>query len=103
MKSLGADYLLPGHDIPHLFEDVRLLLEQVGDGIIHFQDSILHHLEARDEADVEQLVFDIRQSRSIPIPKSYEFLLVTTITVVLLGLKRAGLVRMNEKGVWSRI
>jgi glyoxylase-like metal-dependent hydrolase (beta-lactamase superfamily II) len=103
MKSLGADYLLPAHDIPHLFEDVRLLIEQVGDGVIHFQDSILHHLEAREEADVEQLVFDIRQSRSIPVPKSYEFLLVTTITAVLQGLQRAGLVRTDDKGVWSPI
>ncbi|MFW9887230.1 MAG: MBL fold metallo-hydrolase [Candidatus Thorarchaeota archaeon] len=103
MKALGADYLLPGHDIPHLFEDVRLLLEQVGDGIIHFQDSILHHLEARDEADVEQLVFDIRESRSIPIPQTYEFLLVTTITVVLQGLQSAGLVRADDRGVWTRI
>ncbi|MHA2140470.1 MAG: MBL fold metallo-hydrolase [Candidatus Thorarchaeota archaeon] len=103
MKSLGADYLLPGHDIPHLFEEVGLHIEQVSDGVIHFQDSILNHLEARREADVEQLVFDIRESRSIPVPRSYEFLLITTITVVLQGLQRAGLVRANDKGVWSPI
>ncbi len=103
MESLGADYLLPAHDIPHLFEDVRLVIEQVSDGVIHFQDSILHHLEARGDADVEQLVFDIRMARSIPVPDIYEFLLITTITVVLQGLQQAGLVRTDEKGVWSPV
>ncbi|MFW9800469.1 MAG: MBL fold metallo-hydrolase, partial [Candidatus Thorarchaeota archaeon] len=100
LKSLNAEYLLPSHDVPHLFGDVNLLLEQVSDGVIHFQDSLLHHLSARGEADVEQLVFDTKQSRSVPIPVTYERLLSTTIQVVLKGLESAALVRSDSKGIW---
>jgi len=100
MQSFGADYLLPSHDVPRLFDDVSLLLEQVVDGVIHFQDSVLHHLSARGEADIEQVVFDIKQSRSIPVPTSYDYLLSTTTKVVLQGLEKAGLVRSDRKGIW---
>ncbi|MFX1603917.1 MAG: MBL fold metallo-hydrolase [Promethearchaeota archaeon] len=100
MQSLGADYLLPSHDVPHLFGDVSLLLEQIIDGVVHFQDSVLHHLSSRGEADVEQVVFDIKQARSIPVPITYEYLLSTTVLVVLQGLEKAGLVRSDSKGIW---
>ncbi|MFX0108826.1 MAG: MBL fold metallo-hydrolase [Candidatus Hodarchaeota archaeon] len=99
--DLGVEYLLPSHDTPVLFNEVRIIIEQVRDSVIHFQDSILYHLGAREEADVEQLMFDIRQARSIPIPTSYPHLLGTTIQVVLWGLEKAGLARETEKGVWS--
>lgn len=101
MKSLNAEYLLPAHDIPHLFDEVHLLLEQVHDGAIHFQDSLLQHLEARGDADIEQLVFDIQESRSIPVPRSYDYLLATTIEVILGDLAKAGLVMSDKNGVWS--
>lgn len=100
MQSFGADYLLPSHDVPHLFGDVNLLLEQVIDGVVHLQDSVLHHLSSRGEADVEQVVFDIKQARSIPVPTTYDYLLSTTIQVVLQGLEKAGLVRSDSKGIW---
>lgn len=98
--KLDIDYLLPSHDVPHMFDNVRMELKQVKDGILHFQDALLHHLRAREDADVEQLVFDIKQARSVPIPASYDFLITTTIQVILDGFKQAGLVRVNDKGVW---
>ncbi|MHA2379003.1 MAG: MBL fold metallo-hydrolase [Candidatus Thorarchaeota archaeon] len=101
MQSFGADYLLPSHDVPHLFGDVNLLLEEVIDGVVHFQDSVLHHLSSRGEADVEQVVFDVKQARSIPVPTTYEYLLSTTIQVILQCLEKAGLVRSDSKGIWS--
>lgn len=100
MAKLSIDYLLPSHDVPHMFGNVKLELEQVKDGILHFQDTLLHHLRAREEADIEQLVFDMKQARSVPIPTSYDFLVTTTIQVILDGFRQAGLVRVNDKGVW---
>jgi glyoxylase-like metal-dependent hydrolase (beta-lactamase superfamily II) len=103
LSKLGAEHLFPSHDSPHIFGDVGLQFESVRDGIIHLQDIILTYIGAREEADVEQLVFDIHQSRSVPIPKSLEALLTTTVHMTLLGLKEAGLVRHLGKGVWTRI
>ncbi|MFW9842433.1 MAG: MBL fold metallo-hydrolase [Candidatus Thorarchaeota archaeon] len=103
LSKLGVEYLFPAHDSPHIFGDVGLQFESVRDGIIHLQDIILTYIRAREEADVEQLVFDINQSRSVSIPMSLEALLTTTVHMTLLGLKEAGLVRSLGKGVWTRI
>ncbi|MFX1481704.1 MAG: MBL fold metallo-hydrolase [Promethearchaeota archaeon] len=103
LSKLGAEHLFPAHDTPHIYGDARLQFESVRDGIVHLQDIILTYIEARGEADVEQLVFDIDQSRSVPIPHSLEALLTTTIHVTLRGLKEAGLIRDLGKGVWARV
>ena len=100
LSKLSIDYLLPAHDVPSMFGDVRLQFEGARDGIIHLQDTILTHLEARGEADVEQLEFDIQQSRSVPIPTTLDALLATTIQVTLEGLAEAGLVKDLGKGIW---
>jgi len=49
------------------------------------------------------LVFDIHQSRSIPVPYSMNQLLSTTLQVCLQDLVTAGLVRVSDKEVWSVI
>ena len=102
LASLAPDYLLPAHDIPSLFGDVHLQFQDARDGIVHFQDTILSHLSARSEADLDQLEFDIRQSRSVPIPESLDALLTTTIQVVLVGLAEAGLVKDLGNGIWTK-
>lgn len=101
LSKLGADYLFPAHDTPHLFADARLQFEAVRDGVVHLQDTLLTLLSARGDADLEQFAFDIRQTRSVPIPQSYDSLLTTTIHVTLQGLKEAGLVRELGNGVWT--
>lgn len=100
LSNFDLDYLLPAHDVPALFGDVNLQFEGIRDGVIHLQDTILSHLEARGEADIEQLEFDIHQSRSVPIPVTLDALLATTIKVTLDGLAEAGLVKDLGKGVW---
>jgi len=102
LASLPVDYLLPAHDIPSLFKDAHLQFENVRDSIIHFQDTVLAHLAARGEADLDQLEFDIRQSRSVPIPISLDSLLTTTIQVSLIGLAEAGLVKDLGDGIWTK-
>ncbi len=102
ISKLSIDYLLPSHDVPYLFRDVKLQIEAVKDGVIHLQDTILSHLGAREEADVVQLVFDIRRARSVPVPETMDSLLSTTVLVVLRGLKNAGLVRDLGNGVWTK-
>jgi glyoxylase-like metal-dependent hydrolase (beta-lactamase superfamily II) len=103
LSKLDIDYLLPSHDVPALFRDVGLQFEAVRDGIVHLQDTILSHLEARGEADLGQLEFDIKQSRSVPIPMTLESLLRTTIQVTLEGLAEAGLVKDLGKGIWVKL
>jgi glyoxylase-like metal-dependent hydrolase (beta-lactamase superfamily II) len=103
LSNLGADHILPAHDTPHIFADARLQFQEVKDGVVHLQDTLLTLLSARGDADIEQFVFDIRQSRSVPIPQSYDTLLTTTIYVTLVGLKEAGLVRELDNGVWTRV
>ena len=102
LASLQVDYLLPAHDIPSLFGDVHLQFENVRDGLTHFQDTVLAHLASRGEADLDQLEFDIRQSRSVPIPESLNALLTTTIYVTLIGLSEAGLVKDLGDGIWTK-
>jgi glyoxylase-like metal-dependent hydrolase (beta-lactamase superfamily II) len=102
LAKLGIDYLLPSHDVPYLFNEAHLQFSSVKDGIIHLQDTILTYLAARGDADVEQLVFDVKQSRSVPIPESIEALIATTIQVALSGLEEAGLVKDLGKGIWTK-
>ncbi|MBN2228890.1 MAG: MBL fold metallo-hydrolase [Candidatus Thorarchaeota archaeon] len=103
LSKFDIEHLLPSHDVPYLFGEAHLQFESVRDGIVHLQDTILSHLGARGDADIEQLVFDIKQSRSVPIPESYDALLATTIQVVLEGLEEAGLVRHLGKGIWDKL
>ncbi len=103
LASLHPDYLLPSHDVPSLFGDVHLQFEDARDGIVHFQDTILSHLAARGEADLDQLEFDIRHSRSVPIPQGLDSLLTTTIYVILVGLSEAGLVKELGNGIWTKM
>jgi len=63
----------------------------------------LTHLEARGDADIEQLVFDVRQSRSVPIPESLDSLIKTTVQVTLEGLAEAGLVKNLGNGIWTKV
>jgi glyoxylase-like metal-dependent hydrolase (beta-lactamase superfamily II) len=102
LSKFAIDYLLPSHDVPYLFRDVKLQFEAVKDGVIHLQDTILSHLGARGEADIQQLVFDIRRARSVPVPETMDSLLSTTVLVTLRGLKHAGLVRDIGQGVWTK-
>lgn len=103
LSKLGADYLFPSHDTPHLFADIRLQFEAARDGVVHLQDTLLTLLSARGEADVEQLVFDIRQARSVPNLESYDALVTTTIHVTLTGLKEAGLITETRDGIWTKV
>ena len=101
LSKLDVDHLFPAHDTPHIFGDARLQFQSVRDGVVHLQDTLLTLLSARGDADIEQFVFDIRQTRSVPIPQSYDALLTTTIYVTLMGLKEAGLIRELGNGVWT--
>jgi glyoxylase-like metal-dependent hydrolase (beta-lactamase superfamily II) len=103
LSRLSVEHLLPAHDVPYLFGDARLQFRAVADGVIHLQDTVLTHLGARGEADIEQLVFDVRQSRSVPIPESYASLIATTIQVTLEGLAEAGLVKTLGKEIWTKV
>jgi glyoxylase-like metal-dependent hydrolase (beta-lactamase superfamily II) len=103
LAKLGVEHLLPAHDVPYLFGDARLQFDAVADSVVHLQDTVLTHLGARGDADIEQLVFDVRQSRSVPIPESLDSLIATTIQVTLEGLEEAGLVKTLSKGVWTKV
>ena len=102
ISKLEIDFLMPSHDSPHLFGEVRLQIEAVRDGVVHLQDTILSHLGARGEADIDQLMFDIKRARSVPVPEAIDALLSTTVEVTLRGLQEAGLVRDLGKGVWGK-
>ncbi|MFW9956452.1 MAG: MBL fold metallo-hydrolase [Candidatus Odinarchaeota archaeon] len=103
LAKLGVEHLLPAHDVPYLFGEARLQFGAVSDGVVHLQDTVLTHLGARGEADIEQLVFDVRQSRSVPIPESLDTLIKTTVLVTLEGLTEAGLVKNLGNGVWTKV
>jgi glyoxylase-like metal-dependent hydrolase (beta-lactamase superfamily II) len=103
LSKLDIEHLLPAHDVPYLFGDAHLQFGAVMDGVVHLQDTVLTHLGARGDADIEQLVFDVRQARSVPIPESFVSLIATTIQVTLEGLAEAGLVKYLDKGVWAKV
>jgi glyoxylase-like metal-dependent hydrolase (beta-lactamase superfamily II) len=103
LKSLNIEYLLPAHDVSHIMNDAPQQLIEVRNAVIQFQDTVLEHLKNRQEADIDQLVFDIKQARSIPVPQSLPYLLPTTIQVCLEGLSKAGLVVCKENELWSLI
>ncbi len=100
LSSLVVDYLMPSHDVPHMLGEVSLQFKEARDSIIQFQDTVLSHLTARGEADLEQMIFDIKQARSIPTPTDDYGLFSTTIEVCLRDLSRAGLVRVDGSGIW---
>jgi glyoxylase-like metal-dependent hydrolase (beta-lactamase superfamily II) len=101
LKSLDIEYLLPAHDVSHIMNDAPQQLEEVRNAVIQFQDAVLEHLKSRKEADIDQLVFDITQARSIPVPYSLPYLLPTTIQICLEGLSKAGLVTCMDNELWS--
>ena len=103
MKDLDFEYLLPAHDVSHIMNDAPLQLVEVRNAVIQFQDAVLDHIKSRNEADIDQLVFDIIQSRSISVPRSLPYLLPTTIQVCLEGLAKAGLVTCDDGEIWSLI
>lgn len=103
LTKMGIEHLLPAHDVPYLFGEARLQFGAVRDGTIHLQDMVLTYLGARGDADIGQLVFDVKQSRSVPIPESLDSLIATTIQVTLQGLAEAGLVKSIGNGIWTRV
>jgi glyoxylase-like metal-dependent hydrolase (beta-lactamase superfamily II) len=102
-QDLDISTLIPSHDEVHLNADVALQFKEVRNGVIDFQDAILNHVSARGDVDIEQLVYDIEQSRSLPIPEGLDSLLPTTIVVCLQDLEKAGLVRQDLDGIWHKI
>ena len=101
MESLEIEYLLPSHDTPYFFDDAKLQFSEVRDAVRQFQNHALENLKARGEVDIGQLVYDFRRLSSVPIPEVLEALLPTTILVALESLKKAGLVRVDQSGIWS--
>ena len=101
LSSMEIDYILPSHDVPHVLDDAQPQLDEIREGVVQFLDLLLEHLGSRGEADIEQLAFDLAQSKAVPIPEVLNSLLPTTIQVALSDLMRAGLVRVNADGVWS--
>ncbi len=102
LQKLDIEFLLPSHDVSHMMGEVSLQFREAADAILQFQDNVLSHLSARGSADLEQLVFDIQQARSIPIPTDAYSLFTTTLEACLQDLARAGLIRCNE-GIWNPI
>jgi len=78
----------------------KRIYKEARDSIIQFQDAVLSHLTARGEADIEQLIFDIQQARSIPTPTDDYGLFTTTLEVCLRDLSQAGLIRVDGNGIW---
>ncbi|MHA1908453.1 MAG: MBL fold metallo-hydrolase [Candidatus Thorarchaeota archaeon] len=100
LSELVVEYLMPSHDVHHMLRDVPLQFKEARDSIIQFQDTVLSHLAARGEADLEQMIFDIEQARSIPTPTDDYGLFTTTLEVCMRDLSRAGLVRVDGSGIW---
>jgi len=103
IAAYDIEYLLPAHDIPHIGHDARLQIQDVRDGVTHFLDTVLEHVSLRGEIDIEQLAFDVRQSRAVPVPEEVACLLPTTLEVALHDLEKAGLVKVDTHGVWKRV
>ncbi len=103
LADLVVEYLMPSHDVAHMLSEVSLQFKEARDGIIQFQDAVLSHLTARGEADLEQMIFDIQQARSIPTPTDDYGLFTTTLEVCLRDLSRAGLIRVDGNGIWRPI
>jgi glyoxylase-like metal-dependent hydrolase (beta-lactamase superfamily II) len=102
LSSMDIDYLLPSHDVPHVLEDAKPQLDEIREGVVQFLDLVLEDLSERGEADIEQLTFDLEQTRAVPVPESLSSLLPTTIEVALRDLEKASLARVSSGGVWTR-
>ena len=100
LQRLRVEFLLPSHDVPHFSNEVSLQFKEAADAILQFQDTILSHISSRGDTDLEQMIFDIQQARSIPTPTDDYGLFTTTLEVCLRDLSRAGLVREDSKGIW---
>lgn len=100
LSSMEIDYVLPSHDVPHVMEDAKPQLDEVKEGVVQFLDCVLDDLSARGEADIEQLAFDIEQSRTVPVPQGLSALLPTTIEVALRDLEKASLAKVSPEGIW---
>ncbi len=100
LSKIGVEHLFSSHDIPHILGDVGLQFQEALDSVRHFQDSILSQICAREEADIDQLAYDMLQSRGVPIPDTLDALLPTTIRVGLRSLEQAGLVLRTDENVW---
>ncbi len=100
LRQLRPQYLLPSHDTPYLFENVRLQIDLVKDSAINFMDAVLGFIEARREADLTQILYDVVHSHTFFIPKIIEFVLPTIIIVAIRTLQKAGLVIEGRGGVW---
>ena len=103
LLKLNIEYVFPAHDVFHVGRDAKLQLKEVQAGVIHFQDTILSLLSAREEADIDQLVLDIESSRSVPFPILMDSLLPTTVEVALRSLKLAGLVSSDDGTLWFKV
>lgn len=101
LEHLKVEYLLPAHDMPHLFEDAKLQIIEVREGVREFQNHILQILRSRGEVDLQQIVFDVVNLRTVPIPQSVDILTNTTVQVALLTLQKAGLITVDSSGIWS--
>ncbi len=100
LSSMEIDYVLPSHDVPHVMEDAKPQLDEVKEGVVQFLDCVLDDLSARGEADIEQLAFDMEQSRTVPVPQGLSALLPTTIEVALRDLEKASLAKVSPEGIW---
>ncbi|MFW9908066.1 MAG: MBL fold metallo-hydrolase [Candidatus Thorarchaeota archaeon] len=100
LAKLSCSYLLPSHDVPHLLNEVSLQFKDASDAVLQFQDTVLSHLQSRGEADLEQMVFDIQQARSIATPTDAYGLFTTTLKVCLRDLASAGLARSDGNDIW---
>ncbi|UCE09202.1 MAG: MBL fold metallo-hydrolase [Candidatus Thorarchaeota archaeon] len=101
LEGLDAEYLLPAHDTMHLFENVRIQIAEVRDGVKQFQDQVIDLISARGEVDLAQLIHDLSRVTSISLPTTMDALLPTTLQVALESLQSAGLVRYSDAGIWS--
>ncbi|MCF2136277.1 MAG: MBL fold metallo-hydrolase [Candidatus Thorarchaeota archaeon] len=100
LSKLTIEYLLPAHDTFYLFNDIALQFSGALAGIEEFQDAVLQVIAAREEADIQQIAFDIIQGHGVLIPTGHHALLPTTISVALRNLTEAGLLHEYE-GVWK--
>ncbi|TFF91689.1 MBL fold metallo-hydrolase [Candidatus Thorarchaeota archaeon] len=101
LSKLGVEHLFSSHDIPHILGDVALQFQEARDSVRQFQDSIITQIRAREEADIDQLAYDMIQSRGVPLPDTLDALVPTTVRVALRSLEHAGLVSGPMDGVWK--
>ncbi len=100
LYQLRLQCLLPSHDVPALFDKAYQQFELVRNSVIQFMDSVLGLIAARKEADVSQIQYDLSNSIGSIVPKVIEFMMPSTLVVVLRCLQNAGLVIDIGDGTW---